>query len=616
MNKINNTLESIKDDIREELSNLKKEKNEKQKNTYNKLLKLKNKNGNLTSKEILIDYFNKIKQTSKLNISHNSLLSSKNNLDDNSLEISKISNFDMDELKLDKNINNIDENNKMNKIYQNKTLEENKSQTNKIFKNYLEAKNIPSTISNENNIIYETFKNMLNKNKRSINTNKLNTISNLNNKDEECKLPTARFKTNDSELNNNEIINLLEKEKLTEENNRVINEDNYLENNMKLNNDFNLIEFKRKEEPNNIFKIVDKLEESGIQQIDNNEENNNYATLNNNFNYIETNPQKNEINLINFNTNNSNTNNENYNSTAHYNLSNNINISNINKETKSYIDSTPTETNQNQNQIQNQFILNEIEPEQISIIKDLTNLKDVNTNKSNNIKYNNTNTNPNNNISNNNNNNLFTTSNISNNYNIKYNNNFYKTISHNNSNNILFPQSVLSFSTKKSEHQNFNSHQKVINKLNISKKFEYYKKDFFVLKRKYNALKGKYSMAKKKAEDINLKLYYESHKNDELINQLKNKIKILANQIKSNVNTFDELKQQIDNKNKEIEQKSDIIVKQNDIIKGLINELKRRETNINFRSNNSFNSKSYNNDSVSQSININDMNYDEENDNI
>ena len=90
----------------------------------------------------------------------------------------------------------------------------------------------------------------------------------------------------------------------------------------------------------------------------------------------------------------------------------------------------------------------------------------------------------------------------------------------------------------------------------------------------------------------------------------------MANQIKSNVNTFDELKQQIDNKNKEIEQKSDIIVKQNDIIKGLINELKRRETNINFRSNNSFNSKSYNNDSVSQSININDMNYDEENDNI
>ena len=83
MSKINNTLESIKDDIREELSNLKKEKNEKQKNTYNKLLKLKNKNGNLTSKEILNDYFNKIKQSSKLNISHNSLFSNQNFIDNN-----------------------------------------------------------------------------------------------------------------------------------------------------------------------------------------------------------------------------------------------------------------------------------------------------------------------------------------------------------------------------------------------------------------------------------------------------------------------------------------------------------------------------------------------------
>ena len=30
-------------------------------------------------------------------------------------------------------------------------------------------------------------------------------------------------------------------------------------------------------------------------------------------------------------------------------------------------------------------------------------------------------------------------------------------------------------------------------------------------------MKGKYSMEKKKAEGVNLKLYYESHKNDELI---------------------------------------------------------------------------------------------------
>ena len=615
MNKINNTLESIKDDIREELSNLKKEKSEKQKSNYNKLLKYKNKNGNLTSKEILIDYFNKIKQASKLNISHNSILSSKNNFDNNSLEISEISNFDMDEIKTDKNIHNINEKNINN--FHNKTLEENKSQTNKIFNNYIEAKNAQITNNNENNIIYETFKNMLNKNKKNINTHIANTVSNLNNlkninnNDEECKLSTARFKTNESQIND-KFINILEKEKIKEENYKVISEDNYPENNMELKNVFNLVEFRKKEESNNIFKIVDKLEESGIHQIDNNEENINFTPLNNNFNYIETNPQRNDINIINFNTNNSNINNDN--SSAHYNLSNNINISNINKETKTYIDSnmniSPTETNQNQ--IQNQFILNEIEPEQISIIKDLTNLKDLNTNKSNNIKYPTSNTTPNNNP--NNNNNLFTTSNISNNYNIKYNNNFYKTISHNNSkNNILYPQSVLSFSTKKSEHQSLKAN---MNKLNNSKKFEYYKKDFFVLKRKYNALKGKYSMEKKKAEGVNLKLYYESHKNDELIEKLKNKIKNLVEQIKSNVNTFDELKTQIDKKNKEIEQKSDIIVKQNEIIKGLINELKRRETNINFRSNNTFDSKSYNHESVSQSININEVNYEEENDKI
>ena len=48
----------------------------------------KNSNGTLTSKEILNDYFNKIKQSSKLNISHNSMLTSKNNIDNNnSLEI-------------------------------------------------------------------------------------------------------------------------------------------------------------------------------------------------------------------------------------------------------------------------------------------------------------------------------------------------------------------------------------------------------------------------------------------------------------------------------------------------------------------------------------------------
>ena len=313
--------------------------------------------------------------------------------------------------------------------------------------------------------------------------------------------------------------------------------------------------------------------------------------------------------MINFNPN-LNTNEETNSNNTNYNLNNNINLSNINKETKSYIDTntntniTPTEANQ----IHPQLGFNELDQEQISIIKDLNYLKDINKN---NIKYTANNTA-------NNNNNLFTASNISNNYNIKYNNNFYKTISY--PNNILSPQTVLSFSTKRQNNITEANHEKagidnthiklgnISNKLNTSKKFDYYKKDFFVLKRKYNALKGKYNMEKKKAEGINLKLYYESHKNDELINKLKNKIKNLVIQIKSNVNTFDTLKKELENKNNEIEKKNSILEKQNEIIKGLINELKNKEQNFNF---NSYNSNSYNQDNdenMSQSINITSIN--------
>ena len=159
------------------------------------------------------------------------------------------------------------------------------------------------------------------------------------------------------------------------------------------------------------------------------------------------------------------------------------------------------------------------------------------------------------------------------------------------------------------------NHSKAINKLNNSKKIDYYRKDFFILKRKYNALKGKYNLEKKKAEGINMKLYYESHKNDDIINELKNKIKIFAEQIKSNVNTFDELKNEIDKKNNEIQQKNGIISRQNEIIKGLINEIKKKEINNinnNLVSFNSYNSNSLNNESVSQSININDVHYENE----
>ena len=113
-----------------------------------------------------------------------------------------------------------------------------------------------------------------------------------------------------------------------------------------------------------------------------------------------------------------------------------------------------------------------------------------------------------------------------------------------------------------------------------------------------------------------MKLYYESHKNDDIINELKNKIKIMAEQIKSNINTFDELKNEIDKKNNEIKQKNDIISRQNEIIKGLINEIKKKEMNHNLVSFNSYNSNSFNNESVSQSININDAHYENDDNEI
>ena len=143
MNKLNNALENIKDDIREELNNLKKEKVEKQQNNYFKLLKHKNNNRGQTSKEILAEYFNKIKQSSKLNISHNSILSSKNNFENNSLEISGISNFNMDELKYKNNDDNDENNNKINNnnCLNKKIFDENEKNTNKIYRNYMESKN-------------------------------------------------------------------------------------------------------------------------------------------------------------------------------------------------------------------------------------------------------------------------------------------------------------------------------------------------------------------------------------------------------------------------------------------------------------------------------------------
>ena len=63
----NTTLDSIKDSIREELSILRKDKTNKYKVSNNSNTKSR-KDTPMTSKELLSDYFNNIKQKSKINI--------------------------------------------------------------------------------------------------------------------------------------------------------------------------------------------------------------------------------------------------------------------------------------------------------------------------------------------------------------------------------------------------------------------------------------------------------------------------------------------------------------------------------------------------------------------
>ena len=189
----NTTLDSIKDSIREELSILRKDKTTKYRESNNSNAKSK-KDTPMTSKELLSDYFNNIKQKSKLNINHNNNILNSKNLNPNSLEISALKNINSDELKTNNN-------------------------------------NINNNIEN-NFIIYETFKNMLNKNKSKIdNNNEINLYEN------NLKMKTGRFGV-DKQDNKNESINFMEKNKIQEN-----EKSDFIENNFEVkngnNNEFN-----------------------------------------------------------------------------------------------------------------------------------------------------------------------------------------------------------------------------------------------------------------------------------------------------------------------------------------------------------------------------------------
>ena len=451
----NTTLDSIKDSIREELSVLRKDKTTKYKVSNNSTIKSK-KDTPMTSKELLTDYFNNIKQKSKLNINHNNILNSKN-LNPNSLEISALKNLNADELKTNNNFNN----------------------------------NINNNAGN-NFIIYETFKNMLNKNKNKIENNEINLY------DINAKIKTGRF-GGDIQENKIENTNFMENDKIQEKEKINFVENNY-ETKNENKNDFNYVL------NNNYFK--ENILENNDQLIDYNF--NNFEIQQSNKNEIENNLyQNNNINQ--------------------FILTNENNEIKYNQDTK------------------NKQIFNEIGSEQISIIKDIDNLNDINENN-------------------------FIQSNIN-----KYQTSHFN--SKNNNNNYLFPQNVLAFSTSKEPNKfaetktNTNYSALTEQRLFSSKKFQYYRKDYFSLKRKYNALKGKYNLEKKKTDNLNLKLFYETHKNDDLIQTLKNNLKLLVSQIKSNVTTFNNLDNEIKRKQNEINQKNKTIMKQNELIKMLVKEL-------------------------------------------
>ena len=352
MNNVNNSLENIKDNIKEELIKFKKEQNEKIKHNYNNILlnyKSSNNNGTQSSKEILSEYFNKIKKSSKLNISHNSIVSNKNNLNLNSLEISEISNF------------NIDDNKHINDKYYIGNIYDNKNN---------------QVINKQNNksIIYETFKNSLNKNKNNFTQNYKNNNIIINN--DENKIITGRFQNQNKEKA--PIVDF--KDKNQSDNNFVkikdINNIKYDEPNLKLSEEYNLISLKESDNIN-IIKINDKLQDNN--DFNNfNIKNNNYKEGNekknvyalSNFNVLENAINNKTLNIFKFDYDGQNSNNNLYNEN-NTNINLNKNILTLNKQND--------KLNINRNNIQNEdknsspyIFLNEVDKEQISIIKDIT----------------------------------------------------------------------------------------------------------------------------------------------------------------------------------------------------------------------------------------------------
>ena len=109
-------------------------------------------------------------------------------------------------------------------------------------------------------------------------------------------------------------------------------------------------------------------------------------------------------------------------------------------------------------------------------------------------------------------------------------------------------------------------------------KASFYKAEYFNLKRKISNIKKKYIKEKKIAEMLNLKLFYETHKEENDMNENKKINNILIAQIKENAETFAQIENDLKQKEKIINEQSQVIKQQKDIIEKLLKEINNNHT--------------------------------------
>lgn len=107
-------------------------------------------------------------------------------------------------------------------------------------------------------------------------------------------------------------------------------------------------------------------------------------------------------------------------------------------------------------------------------------------------------------------------------------------------------------------------------------KEKYYEKEYFMLKHKFAKFKMKYLKNRKIIEMLNLKLFYETHKNDTNANEKDTIDSLLINQINENIIVMDKLEKDLEKKQNKIKEQNNIILKQKKIIEQLIHN----QTNI------------------------------------